>query len=202
MRDHEGGAGAGVQRHEGLVEQQQVRLDRKGPRQRGAPGKPERQFAGVPVAVIGQTQGVENGREVAAGQGTGQGEAHVLLDRAPREQTRLLEDDTEAATTGAMHLPVELRVEPCHDPQHRALPAARLAEDGPKGPRLEAETQVLDREQRRRDAATDLAADVHHERSARGGDGSVGHRAGRLGKQAAPRARPALYGIGARTSNP
>ena len=52
------------------------------------------------------------------------GEPHVLLDRAPRQQPRLLEHHAERAVGGQLDAALEIAVEPGDDPQQRGLAAA------------------------------------------------------------------------------
>src|SRR5262249_58064997 len=71
-----------IERDERFVEQQKIRVDREGTRERYSPCLPERQFAGKVVAVGLEPeraeQRVERGRARLRG-----GEPHVLVARAP-----------------------------------------------------------------------------------------------------------------------
>src|SRR2546423_5586568 len=79
-----------IERHERLVEEKQIWLDREGARQRHPPSEPERKFAGIVIAMSLEAERLEQRLETGIGCPRG-GEAHVLLDRAPREQAWLLE---------------------------------------------------------------------------------------------------------------
>ena len=123
-----------VERDERLVEQQDLRLDRKGARQRRAPRHAERQLGGIAVAEAGQLDGVEDRSQVLRRKGRRQSEPDVLLHRPPWQQARLLEHG------GHPRLPqlvgdgaAEIAVEAKHDPQRRRLAAARRADQAGEG---------------------------------------------------------------------
>ena len=145
-------AGQGVERAEGLVEQQHLRAAGERPGEGGALGHAAGDLAGAQVrGVLEADQLQQVAHPLAArlrGGGAGQAEGDVLLEGAPGQQARLLEGDrgalvgadegraAEAQRTGAG--PVQARDEP----QEGRLPAAGGADDGEDlaGAELEVET--------------------------------------------------------------
>src|SRR5262249_3461933 len=113
-----------VKRYERLVEQEQIGLDREGTRQRYPPREAERQLAGVVIAVGGKPERAEQGCEAGIGYERGC-EPHGLLDRAPRQESRLLEHHPERAVGRQRHASLEIAIEPREDAQQRGFAAAR-----------------------------------------------------------------------------
>jgi len=72
-----------VERHERLVEQKQIGLDREGARQRHPAGESERKLAGIVIAMGLEAERLEQRVEPGVGRPRG-GKPHVLLDRALR----------------------------------------------------------------------------------------------------------------------
>ena len=67
----------------------------------------------------------EQRRRASASVASRRREPHVLLDRAPRQQPRLLEHHAERAVRGQSHAALEVAIEPGDDAQQRGLAAAR-----------------------------------------------------------------------------
>src|SRR6516165_4826324 len=132
-----------VERHERLVEQKQIGLDREGARQRHPPGESERKLAGVVIAMGLEAERLEQRVEPGGGRVRG-GKPHVLLDRPPRQQARLLEDHAERAVRGERDAAVEIAVEPRDDAQQRGLAAARRPNQRGDLPTAEAECKLAE----------------------------------------------------------
>ena len=116
-----------VERHEGLVEHQEVGLDREGAGERDAARLAERQLAGIVVAVRGEAERREQRVEIGVSR-LRRAEPHVLFDRAPRQQARLLEHHAEPAVLRQAHGAGEIAVDPGDDAQKRRLAAAGRAD--------------------------------------------------------------------------
>ena len=80
-----------VERNERLVEQEERRADGEGARQRDAPRKAERQFAGKMRAMVQKSEQLQERFEIAPAD-LWRSEADVVLDAAPRQEPGLLED--------------------------------------------------------------------------------------------------------------
>ena len=139
-----------VERDEGFVQQQQAGLDGKRPRQRGAAGEPERQFSGIEALEAGEAEPREEFAERMATQRGWLREPHVLLDRPPRQQARLLEGDADARFPfGQRETSVEVALEPGEDTQARRLAAARRPDQAGELAVGHGKAQPLDRQQGR-----------------------------------------------------
>ena len=116
-----------VERHEWLVEQQQVWLGGKGAGQRHASGEPERQLLRVARQHVGDTDRLGQPLEILRGEvGCGH-QLDILLDRAPRQEPRLLEHQADAGVGVGADAAGEPVVEAGHDAQQRGLAAAGRA---------------------------------------------------------------------------
>ena len=112
-----------IEGDEGFVEHQQFGLDRKRARQCGPAREAERELAGIMAPVSGQPERVEQPVQYGVAR-LRRGEAHVLLDGAPRQQPRFLEHDAEPAVRRQPHGAFEVRIEPGNDAKQRGLAAA------------------------------------------------------------------------------
>ncbi len=117
-----------VEGDEGLIEQQEVGLDREGARQRHPPCQSERQLAGIVAAMSGEAERLEQRIERAVARQR-RGEPHVLLDRAPRQQPRLLKYHAERAVSRQLHRAIVGLVQSRDDAQQRGLAAAGGADE-------------------------------------------------------------------------
>ena len=129
-----------VEGHEGLVEHQEVGLDREGAGERDAAGLAERQFAGEMIAMGGEPERGEQHVEFGVGR-LRRAEPHVLLHGAPGQEARLLEHHAELAVIGQAHHPGIVAVEAGDDAQQRRLAAAGGADQGGHRPGGEGEFQ-------------------------------------------------------------
>ena len=117
-------ASACVQRHERLVEQQQIGLDGEGPRQRHAAREAERKLAGIVLAMRGEASDLEQRRQ-RVGRRVRRRQPDIVLDRAPRQQPRLLEHHAEPAVMRQLHRAVVVAIEAGDDAEQCGLAAAR-----------------------------------------------------------------------------
>ena len=118
-----------VERHEGLVEHQEIGLDREGARECDAARLAERQFAREMMAMGGEAQRPEQDVKVGVGRFR-RPQPHVLFHGAPRQQPRLLEHHAEPAVVGQMHRARIVGIEARDDAQQRGLAAAGRADQG------------------------------------------------------------------------
>ena len=153
--DVEALAGHLVERAEGLVEQQHPRLgdERAGDRHALAHAARQLRRPGLLEALqADELDEVGDGGRRDRGAGHLQGELDVRLDRAPRQQRRVLEGDAEvmgaAGDVGrfAVHqrLPRRRRVEAGEDAQDRRLAAPRRAEQRGERPGGGVERDVVE----------------------------------------------------------
>ena len=112
-----------IEGDERLVEHEKLRLDRERARQGDPARETDRKLAGIMATVFGEAERAEQAihRGVAC---LRRGKPHVLFDRAPRQQPRFLEYNTEPAVRRQPHAAFEFRIEPDDDAKQRGLAAA------------------------------------------------------------------------------
>ena len=89
-----------VERGERFVENEEIGIDGKGAGERDAAGEAERQLAGEMAAMGAQFQNGRTGLQAWLHRIERRGKPHIVLDRAPGQQPRLLEHHAEAAPAG------------------------------------------------------------------------------------------------------
>jgi hypothetical protein len=149
------GAQAGVERGEGLVEQDDLRLGGERPGQGDPLALAPGQLVGVRPRPFGQADQLEARLDLAS---AGLAEADVGRHRQVREEGAILEDHPHAPLVrfdpGAIagderaadaHRPGVGRVEPCDDAQQRGLPRPARAEQGDEVAVLDDEAGAVDR---------------------------------------------------------
>ena len=135
--------GVVVEGDEGLVEDKQGRRDGERPGEGDAPAHAARELGGEAVAPGGEAEVLEQRVEVAPALGAGQGQADVLLHRAPEEEARLLEDGADAQGIGiGEHPALEVAVEADEDAQGGRLAGPGRADEAHRLPFGDAEGKV------------------------------------------------------------
>ena len=112
-----------VERNEGLVEQQQGRANGERARQRCAPRQADREFARKMRPVLGEAERGEQGRDLGFAR-VGRGEPHVVLDAAPRQESRLLKNHAHSAMRRDVDRALEIAIEAGENAHQRRLAAA------------------------------------------------------------------------------
>ena len=136
--------GALVERHERLVEQEEVGLGGKGAGQRHASGQAERQLLRVARQHVGDADRLGQPLEVLLGKVGCGDQLDVLLDRPPRQQARLLEHQADAGVGVGADTAGEPVVEAGDDAQQRGLAATRRAHQHGHAFGLDVEDEVAD----------------------------------------------------------
>src|SRR5262249_24523047 len=104
---------------------------------------PERKLARIVMAVRVETQRAEQRVEVRLSR-LRRSKPHVLLERAPRQQSRLLEHHAELTVVGERNGAVGVAVEAGDDPQQGGLAASGRANQGADLAACEAQRQPVD----------------------------------------------------------
>ena len=112
-----------VERNERLVEQQQGRANGERARQRCAPRQADRKFARKMRPVIGEAECGEQGRDLGFA-GVGRGKTHVVLDAAPRQESRLLKNHAHSSVRWDVDRALEIAIEAGENAHQRRLAAA------------------------------------------------------------------------------
>ena len=136
-----------VERHKRLVEQQQVRLDGERPRKRDAPGEPQRKFAREMRRMFGEPEFVEKRGDVVFAR-MRRGDADIVDDAAPGQQSRLLENHAEPAVFGQDDRSDVVLVESGDESQQSRLAAAGRADDRARLSRGQRQPQIFQRAKR------------------------------------------------------
>ncbi len=144
--------GEGVERAEGLVQQQHLGAAGEGPGERGALGHAARDLAGAQVRGVLEADELQQVPHPVAARGAvgaaGQAEGDVLLECAPGQQARLLEGDGGAvvgARQGRAADPDHSRagaVQACDQAQQGGLAAAGGAHHGDDLARAELDVEA------------------------------------------------------------
>ena len=179
-------AGESIERAERLIHQQHFRIAREAAHDRRALLHPAAELVRIFVLETGES----GDRQIFAHRAFArraiaaadlQGEDDVLPHGHPRQQRRVLEHDADGAgragdrLVSERHLARVGRVEAGEQPQHRALAAARRADDGDELAVPHRQVHVVERDD---GVAGDRGIDLHqtaraNERRARGGGGIV-----------------------------
>ena len=118
-----------IERHEGLVEQQKIRIDRERARDRNAARQPERQFAGVAGEVRAKAESLDQFGQVDAGTVSGQARAGCSARRCAMPTGAAPETPCRGGRIpGCDSSPVKIGVEPGCDLQDGGLAAAGRAD--------------------------------------------------------------------------
>ena len=137
-----------VERHERLVEQQQVGLGGEGAGERHAARQAERQLLRIARQHVGDADGLGEPLEIVCGE-IGRGhQLDILLDRPPGQKARLLEHQADAGVGRNADSAGEAVVEAGDDAQQRGLAAARRAHQHRHAFGLDIEDEVADGNER------------------------------------------------------
>ena len=113
-----------VERDEGLVQQQQVRLGGEGAGKCHAACQAQRQFLRIARQLVGDADGLRQMLEVGFGEAWIGDEHDILLHRAPRKQPRLLKHEADARIFRHDDFADEAIIEAGENAEQRGLAAA------------------------------------------------------------------------------
>ena len=133
-----------VERHERLIEQQQVRLGGEGAGERHAARQAERQFLRIARQHVGDADRLGEPFEVVLRETGRRHEIDILLDRPPRQKAGLLEHNADPRAFRNIDRSDEAVVEAGDDAQQRGLAAARRAHQHRHALGLNLEHEVAD----------------------------------------------------------
>jgi len=150
-------AGQGVERTERLVEKEDTGLEREGAGEGGPLAHPAGELRGNPIRGPPETHDVEERRDAGlALRSVPARELHRIGDvprgRPPRQQSRLLEHESDSRIWARDRLAVEEdlaaigKKQTRDDTQDRALPAAVRPDERDDLPGLDGEVDILDRD--------------------------------------------------------